>query len=354
MSLITSCPACGTMFRVVPDQLRISEGWVRCGHCAEVFDATSHLADHLPPEVREAMPTQPGELPPEWDFPMGPVGAPGPPLTNTVSRPASTLRTRAPTAAPVPAPAIVATPAPTVAPAPPLAAAERQADDIETLEPSPLDAPFVFRRSDLDFSDPAPSVLPPIAPRGRESVLPVEEEPAPDIDQVSFVRQARRRAFWRRPFVRFWLVLATLLLASLLALQFAYHDRDRLAAAQPQLKPWLELMCEQLQCQIAPSRQIEAIVIESSSFNKLRGDAYRLSFTLRNTAAVAVAAPAMELTLTDGQDQPVLRRVLTPAELGATGNVIEGAADWSGSVGIAVAPAGLPRIAGYRLLAFYP
>ncbi|WP_299763436.1 zinc-ribbon domain-containing protein, partial [Ramlibacter sp.] len=29
MSLITSCPACGTMFRVVPDQLKISEGWVR-------------------------------------------------------------------------------------------------------------------------------------------------------------------------------------------------------------------------------------------------------------------------------------------------------------------------------------
>src|SRR5687768_16046790 len=43
MSLITRCPACGTMFKVVPDQLRISEGWVRCGHCAGVFDATAHL-----------------------------------------------------------------------------------------------------------------------------------------------------------------------------------------------------------------------------------------------------------------------------------------------------------------------
>ena len=43
MSLVTSCPACGTMFRVVPDQLKISEGWVRCGHCAEVFDATERM-----------------------------------------------------------------------------------------------------------------------------------------------------------------------------------------------------------------------------------------------------------------------------------------------------------------------
>lgn len=334
------------MFRVVPDQLRISEGWVRCGHCAEVFDATSHLADHLPPEVREAMPTQPGELPPDWDVPMQPVGSPGPPLTNTVSRQATPRRTPAPTAA---APSIAPTVAPTPAPAP-----ERHGPDSESLEPSPLDAPFVFRRSDLDFSDPMPSVSPPIAPRGRESVLPADDDASPDIDEVSFVRQARRRAFWRRPFVRFTLVLGSLVLASALVLQLAYHDRDRLAAAQPQLKPWLERMCEVLQCQLAPSRQIEAIVIESSSFNKLRGDAYRLSFTLRNTAAVEVATPAMELTLTDAQDQPVLRRVLTPGELGATGNVIQGASDWSGAIGLTVAPGGPARIAGYRLLAFYP
>ena len=42
MSLTTSCPSCGTTFRVVQDQLKISEGWVRCGHCSEVFDATAN------------------------------------------------------------------------------------------------------------------------------------------------------------------------------------------------------------------------------------------------------------------------------------------------------------------------
>ncbi len=31
------------MFRVVPDQLRISEGWVRCGQCGEIFNASQHL-----------------------------------------------------------------------------------------------------------------------------------------------------------------------------------------------------------------------------------------------------------------------------------------------------------------------
>lgn len=43
MSQITSCPSCGTQFRVVADQLRISDGWVRCGRCQEVFDASQAL-----------------------------------------------------------------------------------------------------------------------------------------------------------------------------------------------------------------------------------------------------------------------------------------------------------------------
>jgi predicted Zn finger-like uncharacterized protein len=43
--LATRCPDCATVFRVVPDQLRLSEGWVRCGHCASIFDASGNLVD---------------------------------------------------------------------------------------------------------------------------------------------------------------------------------------------------------------------------------------------------------------------------------------------------------------------
>ncbi len=43
MRLVTRCPACATTFKVVRDQLRISDGWVRCGRCSEVFDATLDL-----------------------------------------------------------------------------------------------------------------------------------------------------------------------------------------------------------------------------------------------------------------------------------------------------------------------
>ena len=45
MSLATRCTSCGTVFRVVQDQLKVSEGWVRCGRCNEVFNALEGLFD---------------------------------------------------------------------------------------------------------------------------------------------------------------------------------------------------------------------------------------------------------------------------------------------------------------------
>ncbi len=45
MSLATRCSSCNTVFRVVQDQLKVSEGWVRCGRCHEVFNALESLFD---------------------------------------------------------------------------------------------------------------------------------------------------------------------------------------------------------------------------------------------------------------------------------------------------------------------
>jgi predicted Zn finger-like uncharacterized protein len=56
MSLITRCPACATQFRVVPDQLKLSDGWVRCGHCSDVFDANRYL-ESREPSVQPSMGT---------------------------------------------------------------------------------------------------------------------------------------------------------------------------------------------------------------------------------------------------------------------------------------------------------
>ena len=92
---------------------------------------------------------------------------------------------------------------------------------------------------------------------------------------------------------------------------------------------------------------------DSSSFSKLRGDGYRLMFTLKNTAGFEVAMPAMELTLTDIQDQPVIRRVLQPQEFGGNTVSLGVLSEWQAQLTLSASGGG-QRIAGYRLLAFYP
>lgn len=307
MSLITCCPACGTMFKVVPDQLKISEGWVRCGHCAEVFDASAHL--------------QGGASFPE----------PGGQQILVESSDTSPLDT---------------------APAGIESEHEARHDVDQSARPlAPLRPGLAGRQADLGAVRDAGE-----GPRSV-SRWPAAEPPAlpePELHDLSFVRQARRKAFWGRPLVRASMLLLLLALGALLTLQVALHDRDRLAATHPDWRPGLEMLCERLNCKIGPLRQIESVVIDSSSFSKLRNDTYRLSFTLKNQAPTPVAMPAVELTVTDTQDQPLVRRVLLPSELGVGAAVIAAASEASASLALGVAISGPARVAGYRLLAFYP
>jgi hypothetical protein len=189
------------------------------------------------------------------------------------------------------------------------------------------------------------------------------------IHDVSFVRDARRNAFWHRPAARWSLSLAAFVLLATLLLQAALFQRNTLAAWQPWLSPGLQTLCTHLDCEIKPLQQIESVVIDSSSFNKIGTDAYRLKVVIKNTGTLALAMPSLELTLTDTQEQALLRRVLAPSELGATAATLAAGAEFSGVVALRIsnpipdtnaAPASAPkpsgslRIAGYRVLAFYP
>jgi len=331
MSLITRCPACGTMFKVVPDQLRISEGWVRCGHCADVFDASAHLQPDVPAPPEGSAGTEAEALAPR------PTEHEPPVLPDPQGEPEefpSSLNTQVDDESALDA----------------LDSTQLEAE-AQALRETPMDRPFELRRQDVaeEIAEPLPSRFTPVP----------DSELEPELHDLSFVRQARSQEFWSRPGIRVALAVLLVLLALLLVAQVGVHDRDRLAAAHPALRPLLARLCEPIKCRIAPPRQIDAIVIDSSSFNKLRGDAYRLNFTLKNQAANQVAMPALELTLTDGQDQPVVRRVLLPAELGTHPGVIGATAEWSGSLAVALSANGNgngngARIAGYRLLAFYP
>ena len=40
MRWITRCPSCGLIYQLVPDQLKVAQGWLRCGQCQAAFDST--------------------------------------------------------------------------------------------------------------------------------------------------------------------------------------------------------------------------------------------------------------------------------------------------------------------------
>ncbi len=334
MSLIARCPACTTLFRVVPDQLKISDGWVRCGQCSEVFDANLTLQEAPVPAATDTAPA-------EAEAERQPQPSPDrPPLPE---RPAETASDVAPDAAPQAVPdaapeptqpdAVAADPDPHPEDEPAQAVAE-PAEPV--LEPGPLPGDALGAAPEPEAADPTPT--------------------ADALQDLAFVRQARRRAFWARRGVRVTMGVTAGVLALLLTGQVVFHHRDRLASQVPALQPALAAMCASLQCRLGPPRRIESIVIESSAFTRVRADAFRLSLTLSNQADIALAMPAMELTLTDLQDQPVLRRVLQPTELGPeTPSAIAARAEWSTTLTVAIAPGANPaRIVGYRVLAFYP
>src|SRR6218665_2677988 len=76
MSQITRCPNCATAFKVVADQLRIAQGWVCCGQCKQVFDASAYLQPAVvaaaQPSTAAVMPQPAGALAPQPATAMAP------------------------------------------------------------------------------------------------------------------------------------------------------------------------------------------------------------------------------------------------------------------------------------------
>lgn len=299
------------MFKVVPDQLRISEGWVRCGQCEEIFDASAHMQDDVAPVVSAT------------EVPVAATHAsvatePSGPVTEDLAVPSQ--------------PADIDF--------------ELKEPEVGTmLEPA-------LSSGDLSSDGSADGRTEPVLPE-----LPDAPPPAPPADEptLSFMRGAGKPSRWHHPLVRSSLLVLSLVLVVGLGLQLLVHERDRIAAVEPGLRPLLDEVCLLMQCQVAPLRQIESVVIDSSAFSKVKGDVYRLSLTLKNNAPIDLAMPAIELALTDTLDHPLMRRVFVPAELGSRSGVIPAASEAQATLVLTIKANGNgERVAGYRLLAFYP
>ena len=167
-----------------------------------------------------------------------------------------------------------------------------------------------------EAQDDLPEIPAAIAREQAERPWMRSDTPATPSFAPDFLRHARERdpGPARRKRVLQRLAIGFLVIAGLL--QGTYLARSQLSGRFPVLRPAFEAACAPLGCEVAPWRDIDALRIESSLLQKQdeESDAYLLAVTLRNQGRATVALPAIELVMTDLQDQLLLRRVLQPAD----------------------------------------
>jgi hypothetical protein len=146
-----------------------------------------------------------------------------------------------------------------------------------------------------------------------------------------------------------WLVSAGVLVLALL-LQFVIAQRNWLAAEEPALRPMLSALCA---CEVTWPLESEAVLIESSSFTENPQGGYTVQLRLKNTQHHPVAMPALELSLTDLQDQVLVRRVFTAQELSGKDHV-QALRDVRSTLNFDLDDKVSQRITGFRAIVFYP
>ncbi|HTH63006.1 MAG TPA: zinc-ribbon and DUF3426 domain-containing protein [Paraburkholderia sp.] len=367
MLLATRCPFCETVFRIQPQQLAARHGLVRCGHCQESFDASGSLfempvggdfsqaiplaataaADLIAAAASGALDTSaspaatspssaaggaPDFANPSWDaWAPRSDSAPGNPLRYSGDRlpepsvapdiapraqsgPAEPRLTPEANAAPAPAPmswkeanAQPAEPAKPAAPTERAERAERTGPQEPTFSPNAALTPdaaephLSSQSTGAAFGD-----LPP--PTGTPFAM-TREAPA----------RAPRRTGWRIVGVLF-----ALLLLALLGAQIAWWLRETVMVYVPDSVPLYQQACAKIGCHVLPPRDIDGLQVEPSDLRQVDDPHHlELKMPLRNHFDVALAYPAIELTLLDRQNAPVLRRVLWPQDYVPPGTAIE-------------------------------
>lgn len=411
--MFARCPACHTVFRVRPEQLRAHLGQVRCGNCLNAFNALEHLQEESPPgraassPIAQASPTMPPPPPttnadapdrldnffvledkPEdsfseqldFEIPDALVTSRGPAgqATDTRTEPDTTeawLFTSETSAADTPAPDTTATPfvdaverwsrsstnvrqdAESFD-----ASRSRQQTDATSLEepatelPPEPESPFQ-PQPDLASAQESRAHAPVSLPAGdiedRDEAEPGTQQIAePDLSHLDETYGPPTAPPTRR-----WLSgLGIGVLAGTLAAQSIYLFRAEIARDWPALRPALVAACQALNCTVTLPRIAGAISVEASDLQAEPGTPghFVLNATIRNRAPHPQAYPHLELTLTDARDRPLARRVLAPQDW-TPGADIEGGFDAGRDIVVTLPfeATGLDA-AGYRIYIFYP
>ncbi|PKO25495.1 MAG: hypothetical protein CVU35_03775 [Betaproteobacteria bacterium HGW-Betaproteobacteria-8] len=322
MRLVTSCPQCDAAFYVTPEQLAAHRGEVRCGKCEHVFNALDRLAEVEDEEIVEAIapiaPAEPEYIPEESSTPL--------PEEPSVADDIEIIAEHD-------EPDFAEEPEFQVAPS---EEDEPASDDFGTPEPTPPEsATPVFNIT--DFSVPASaSILSPTM-----------------MDDAAKNKIGRSK---KSGFVKFLIFLFIVVLIALILAQAVYYLRSDIAARWPQTRPYLEQACELVQCKVELPKNANLIAIDDSDLQEDvdRQGLIHLYSTLINNAEFSQAYPLLELTLTDTNDKPLLRRTFKPEEYLAAGADIKRGFSAKEEISIKLSLlVSEETVSGYRLFVTY-
>lgn len=215
--------------------------------------------------------------------------------------------------------------------------------------------------SSIDSALPAQPFSAPESPKAFTEIAGTDSTADADKQQPSYlgdtIKKNKNRSNIAANKSRVWLwAFASLILVLIAGIQSIYFLRDEIAIYYPNAKPYLVQACQKLSCSINLPKKIEFIVIDDSDMQE---DAehpglVRFASTLINSGNHVVAYPNLELTLTDVEDKPVLRRIFKPNEyLPAETNIADGIqAGAETRIKLAVTTSDI-TVTGYRVFVTY-
>jgi len=154
------------------------------------------------------------------------------------------------------------------------------------------------------------------APHPDEPPSGLAEEPMRPFEVTREARTRAPRSIWLGAIG----ALVALVLVVLLVAQLAWWRREAVMVYWPSTQWIFSRACERLGCQISPPRDIDGLQVEAPDLRQTDGPhRLELRLPLHNRFGIALAYPAIELTLFDEKNQAAVRRVLWPQDYAPPG-----------------------------------
>lgn len=264
MTTQTICPICHTVFRISPSSLSESKGMVQCGVCGMVFDALKNVEADTSSGDEQQPSVQPAED----------AESASPAVTDAYEHADAVQQDIIPVATP-----------------------SLHDDLILSLPDNSNDIDNAADSAAYDVD----SLTTPA--NNTESVV------ADTVPEVQFTAKSPSKHVW------LWGSLS-LAFAALLSVQFMILYRDKLAANFPAIAPALVALCDLSNCKVNLPKDANLIKISSTSFETdiQNPNLISVHIGLENQSDVTMAYPGLALSLTNDDDEVVVKRNFYPKD----------------------------------------